>query len=516
MVKRIGGDMGLRFCFVGVLLLVALPALAAIKPIVVDVYGHDSDNYLRVKLQPDIAADTLMGEPLLACRVKWSLVSAHIDGQSYRPNTFPSDVLNKLRLFSLRLIYQIELPAGFKAIDCDPGYLSQANNKQWSYTVPGSPVWQKLIRKDIQNTYTKSLQSQFNLKTSPRSPNYLSATEAKNLYQQAVMDASPLTGSWVRAVALEKGEVNMWPLIHHLKEQGLTAAKRNAEKKSKALKVVEADHIDELFSDEAFDAQISSASATASFQREVEVLSRAIEESRNQSAKKERQYQRQVAAYQQKSSQCQLSKSDNLKALLDKTRSCREAWAGLERFKKEGLYGYRLNGRVVIEPQYTEATEFNNGFALVRRDHQLFSISPAGDEQNHLGNVSLYHSSYSSGGLVLAQKGNKFGYINSKGKIIISFEYDDDGSGFDDQQRVIMSREYGGAVLYDEAGKELARSPIGFKREGELYISTESSRTEGHCEDTEVTGYKQAYAADGTAVGGRQRFSYGSPRLCLN
>lgn len=47
--------MGLRFCFVGVLLLVALPALAAIKPIVVDVYGHDSDNYLRVKLHRQLS-----------------------------------------------------------------------------------------------------------------------------------------------------------------------------------------------------------------------------------------------------------------------------------------------------------------------------------------------------------------------------------------------------------------------------------------------------------------------------
>ena len=211
--------MRLRFFAIILLFLSAAPSFAAINPVVVDIYSYNSNDYLRVTIQPEFAADMLMGEPLIACRAKWTIQSAHIDGEGYPLSYFPKKTFQKASLFSLQLIFQIG-QGGRTAIPCDPGYLDAPGSDKGSFTVTGSPAWQKLIRNDIKNTFTNGLQSQFNLRDIRR-PSYLDADSAKKTYHQAVIQASALDRSWLRWAAVEKGEVNLWPLKRFILERRL-------------------------------------------------------------------------------------------------------------------------------------------------------------------------------------------------------------------------------------------------------------------------------------------------------
>ena len=430
--------MHLRLFAVFLLVLSSTPSLASIKPIVVDVYSYNSDDYLRVSIQPEISADTLMGEPLIACRAKWSIRSAHIDGENYPLNFFSSAAQKEVRLFSVRLIFQIESQAGFKAIPCDPGYLDEPGSNKWSFTVTGSPAWQNLIRADIKNTYSTSLQSQFNLR-SIRSPRYLGADSAKQTYQQSVMQASPLTGTWVGSAAIEKGEVNLWPLRRFIQEKRLADREQAAKRSGKAVKVVAVDDIDAMFSDAAFDAQLNKASKAVDDQSAIKAMRRDINNGDERSDKKNERLFRRYLLAKRSSKTCFKQTPKTLQTLLAQTQECHAKWQGLERFEQYGRYGYKLDGDVVIEAQYSEATRFKDGYALVEKNDRLLSITPTGEEHDRLYGIKLESSYFSPQGLILASEDDLYGFINSKGETVIEFQYSA-AEPFDDLDRAIVKK----------------------------------------------------------------------------
>tara|TARA_R110001599_G_scaffold12117_3_gene56817 strand:+ start:4472 stop:6001 length:1530 start_codon:yes stop_codon:yes gene_type:complete len=505
--------MRLRIFAVFLLVLSSAPSFAAIEPIVIDVYSYNSDDYLRVKIVPEFAADMLMGEPLIACRAKWSIQSARIDGEGYPLSYFPKDALKKTRLFSLQLIFQIG-QGGRTAISCDPGYLDAPGSNEWSFTVTGSPAWQKLIRNDIKNTFTNSLQSQFNLRD-VRSPSYLDADSAKKTYHQAVIQASALDRSWLRWAAVEKGEVNLWPLKRFILERRLADREKIAEKRSAAAKVVAVNDIDSLFSDAAFDAQLKQVNKSIDDRSALRGIRRDIENGDEQSKNKNGRLVRQSLLATRNSEACIEKMPAKLKTLLVRTQECHAKWQGLERFEQHGRYGYKLDGDVVIEAQYSEATRFKDGYALVEKNDRLLSITPTGEEHDRLYGIKLESSYFSPQGLVLASEDDLFGFINSKGETVIEFQYSA-AEPFDDLDRAIV-KKYRGAQLIDENGTVLARSPISFSFKDGHYISRESyDHEDGNCDDGDlISGSTQVYTADGEKVGGLEHFSYRRKKLCL-
>ncbi|CAA0093374.1 Uncharacterised protein [Zhongshania aliphaticivorans] len=506
--------MRLRFIAVFLVVLTPTPSLAAINTIVADVYSYNSNDYLRVAIQPEISADILMGEPLIACRAKWSIKSAHIDGENYPLSFFPPEAQKDINLFSLQLIFQIDSPAGFNAIACDPGHLEAPGSNKWSFTVTGSPSWEKLIRKDIKNTYTNSLQSQFNLR-SIRSPQYLDADSAKTTYRQSIMEASPLTGTWVRTAAIEKGEVNLWPLRNIVLKKRLADSEKVTTKPNAAEKVVTVEDIDSLFSDAAFDTQLKAISKSVDDQAALTSMRDDIKNGEEQSKSKSYALFREYLRVKRVSKACSEQTPENLQALLAQTQECQKKWQGLEPFDVHGRYGYKLNGEVVIEAQYSDATSFKNGYALVVKNDRLLSITPSGDEHNQRYDISLESGYFSTLGLILAKEDELYGYINSKGETIIDFQYSA-AESFDDLDRAIVKKNRG-AQLIDENGTVLARSPINFELKDGHYISSETYDFErGNCsEDDVISGSTQAYTADGQPIGEEKYYSYRQRHICL-
>lgn len=505
----------MRSWFFSVFLIVlsAGPAYAAIKPIVADVYSYNSDDYLRIKIQPELAADMLMGEPLIACRAKWSIQSAHINGESYPANYFPTDSLKEARLFSVQLIFKIG-QGGSTAIPCDPGYLGEPGSNKWSYTVTGSPAWGKLIRTDLKNTFTNGLQSQFNLRA-VRKPDYLDADSAKKIYHQSVIEASALEQNWLRWVAIEKGEVNVWPLKRFIQEKRLADRERAFKKRDTEKSPVAVDDIDALFNDATFDAKLTQISKLADDRSALDAMERDIENNDKQSQSKNNALARQYLLAKRSIKTCIEETPDKLTTLLARTQECLAKYQRLKPFERYGRYGYKLDGDIVIEAQYSAATAFKNGYALVKKNDRLLSITPTGEEHKRLYDIKLRSSYYSSQGLILASEDGRYGFINSEGETVIDFQYSD-AEPFDDLDRAIVKNGRG-AELIDESGTVLARSPINFTLKDGRYISSESyEREQGSCDDGDlISGTRQVYTADGEKVGGREHYSYRQKKLCL-
>ncbi|PCM43024.1 WG repeat-containing protein [Marinobacter sp. ANT_B65] len=494
---------------------------AATNPIVVNVYDRDSQDYLRVKIHSQVVADSLFGEPLITCRAKWQMLSANIDGNTYSPNNFPAELVSQVRLFSLRMIFQIDQRSGFNAIACDPGHLGATGDTRWSYTVAGSPDWSRLIRDDIQNTYNAPLQSQFALNAAPESPGYLSGDDAKDLYQRVVLDGKHLTGSWVRAVALEKASLNLWPLRRHLQELQLVAEEKQLNKRRETAKPVAPEAIDQLFSDAAFDAQLRNAKSVSLQTEAIATSKDALAAIQTQAAQAERRYRQQLqhlqdadACYQDGDRQ-----ADQLASLVQDMRGCLESWSNLRPFYDDReRYGFRQGDRVAIEAQYSSVTPFDRGSALVRKNGQLLSINPQGKVQRNLGDVRLESNDFSKAGLVLVSRDGLHGYMNARGELIIDFSYQE-AESFDSFQRAIVYNPDAGKLLIDEQGRVILRG--GVKRDEDKpgqYLTVESYTEEDmgcHPARVDVEIYYQRHDADGNSIGGLEREAYSRRKICL-
>lgn len=502
------------FCFFFLQFFFLNSTLAAIKPISIDVYSHNSDDYLRVKIQPEIAVGTLLNEPLIACRAKWSFQTAHINGDNYPASFFPPTILKNTRLFSLQLIFQIQLNATFQAIACDPGYLDAPGSNEWSLTVTSSPAWDKLIRDDLRNTYSNDLQSQFKLK-SVRDPSFLPKDSAKQVFQESVIKASPIIGSWVKNVALEQGEVNLWPLRNYLQEKLIADRKQEIEKQDNSVTVVDIDNIDTLFSDAAFDNQIQNASRVADNKSELKDAQNTLVSGRDKSDRQDKISQQQLVDYRRKAKVCMTTDTEDLQTLLKKTQACYKNGDELKVFEQHDLYGYKLKDNIVIEAQYTNASLFNNGHALVRKNDRLLSITPSGNVYKNLGDIKLKANDYSPQGLMLVKKDDKYGYINSKGDVVIALEYRI-AKPFDELARAIIADD-NSFKLINEAGIVLAQHSTTFTLKDGYYITSESwNRENGGCDEGDLVSYDtQKYTADGEKIGGLESHSYRASKICL-
>lgn len=121
---------------------------------------------------------------------------------------------------------------------------------------------------------------------------------------------------------------------------------------------------------------------------------------------------------------------------------------GLAKIKKGGKYGYvNADGEVVAKPVYTKGSQFNDGYAVVKKKGKWGIINEKGEEvvkpiydminsgtgdddgANRGSNIELSLEYLSepvfSNGLVPVEKDGKWGFVNTKGKVVIKFIYED-------------------------------------------------------------------------------------------
>lgn len=88
-------------------------------------------------------------------------------------------------------------------------------------------------------------------------------------------------------------------------------------------------------------------------------------------------------------------------------------------------WGYmNISGEMVVPPKYKEATDFNNGFALVSTKKETFVINKEGKETKVItgkGKISDFKK-FSEGLAPIVIK-DRYGFVNEKGSLIIEPKY---------------------------------------------------------------------------------------------
>lgn len=95
---------------------------------------------------------------------------------------------------------------------------------------------------------------------------------------------------------------------------------------------------------------------------------------------------------------------------------------GLYKFYRHGKWGYKTeNGKVVIEPTFTEAFNFREGLACVEQNERCGFIDKTGEIVIPI----QYDTACSfSEGLASVTKGDKCGYIDKEGNVVFDFTYE--------------------------------------------------------------------------------------------
>lgn len=138
------------------------------------------------------------------------------------------------------------------------------------------------------------------------------------------------------------------------------------------------------------------------------------------------------------------------------------AWSdGLIRVRQGSLQGYyNRSGQIVIPIQYTVATDFQEKIAIVQKGGKIGAINTKGETvidfvyDNYLELVAVSKDAYTStgyseslmgfileGGYIAVQKNGKWGYINTKGDVVIPFEFDQVWEPEKDDLQKVMVRK---------------------------------------------------------------------------
>lgn len=97
---------------------------------------------------------------------------------------------------------------------------------------------------------------------------------------------------------------------------------------------------------------------------------------------------------------------------------------GMVAIKKGGRWGYlNKEGKLAVLLKYTYVTEFDNGFASVRKGKENFIINKKGDETPVSDPQILTISAFSEGLAAFRSPEKKMGFINTEGKIVIPFSF---------------------------------------------------------------------------------------------
>ena len=121
------------------------------------------------------------------------------------------------------------------------------------------------------------------------------------------------------------------------------------------------------------------------------------------------------------------------------------------------LYGYMdKNFNIVIKPQFENATGFNNGMALAKKNGLWGVINKSGQFIIQPQFESFMFENYSAEsfteGLAAVKKGGKWGYIDTKGNTIVPFQWDSAYAFFNGYAVVVKDGKFG---YIDKTGKSI-------------------------------------------------------------
>lgn len=159
-------------------------------------------------------------------------------------------------------------------------------------------------------------------------------------------------------------------------------------------------------------------------------------------------------------------------------------------FPKDGLIAARkqgsgkwgfidLNGRTVIEHQYAKITSFGDGHALASMGGSRFGVI---DKNGNEVAPEMFEKAKPEGyndGLAAVTYEGKWGFVNTKGEIVVPFEYDDVTSFSNGKAAVLMDGYWGyvdtsGEMIvlpeFEQAGAfyKLNGRPIALAKEGDM------------------------------------------------
>jgi hypothetical protein len=351
------------------------------------VYSSNKTDFANVEIKTQFAIQKLMGEPVVVCRAKWKIIDATVDGKKYYPDTLPEKTLRKIALFSLNLIYQIKAGSDFIAFECDPGVLDKSGKNKWSFTVPGSPNWNSLIRTDISNTFNMALQQQFSLKKNKSNRQYAGVEYAKETFKSLFSPGESISygDGWLLSWAVERAEVNLWPIrslsinkqfqtvkVRQKKEKQIKEQRAKAKVKAKANSASTTEN-DDPFSDDFFDSQITEVTDVAEYQEEIRLLNNKLSYAKNKS---EELLSIVVANSSELSNSPCIKKNPNggtlqISDILKDYAPCHKGnelkpFRSSVKNRYNYLWGYKQGETVVLEPTYCYLTKFSNGRALAK------------------------------------------------------------------------------------------------------------------------------------------------------
>lgn len=119
---------------------------------------------------------------------------------------------------------------------------------------------------------------------------------------------------------------------------------------------------------------------------------------------------------------------------------------------QKGKHGYiNTKSEVVIAPQFDNAWDFAEGYAVVRKGKLHGYIKPDGQYAIR----PIYDDAWDfGGGLATIKQGEKYGFIDKAGKLVGAVEYDDVYSYFSDGFALVQKGEKWGMI--DPKGKTIA------------------------------------------------------------
>jgi len=394
---------------------------------------------------------TLMGEPVVYCSASWTLRNVNLTftrrGESrvfLRQEGMPASVWKDVDLidakFAIPLVRKRSGSSPERAwLPCDIGATNANGDPRGSFTVPGSPNWSRLLLtpERFQNVNRRW----------DDAANYMTAAEAKAFLKSpdTSMETIGRDRDFSTSVVLEMN-FNFWSLIGWQDDQyAAQEEKRVAERAAERRRVrdmiaakrpgkppqtpgdVPKPGNDPL---DPFDAMVEEIETTT-VNRDAEVRQSATARESSQTAARQEQRRRQLAARGCLGNDT--ATLDDLDAAAERAEAghakC-SSGAGLVAFRdSQGpLYGYkRPDGSVHIEPRFEEAKNFSEGLGLVKSTECGKFACYVNAEGAIVLRTEYEHAEPFSSGLASVQNSStyKYGYIDREGRVVIPFQFTD-------------------------------------------------------------------------------------------
>ncbi len=439
-----------------------------------------------IDLEGKVNVSSIMQEPLVACNTRWSFQQGQLGGitiDNYAIADIPQDVLKQVTLHSVKLGFAVPPlnDAMFSEntwyeLSCDPGALEPADSEKYSFTVPGSPSWDKTFH--VRDTYDGF---------DEEAATFADEATAKQIMIK-LLDEGFLTDS--DSARVLRAKVNLSPV-----KQWLDKQKKDAEEKLKEEETAKDESAGgDFWTGEEQTAKNGEndfwAGQETSESGDDDFWAGDTENVRNErEAKKTEQFAKEEKQRQK---------------------------GKLVKFESNDLYGYKNdNGDIVIEAKFYRINDFSEGLATAKesKDALWGYINKSG---RWVIPARFYDAGIFSEGLagVEETRDNGWGYIDQEGNYVISPRYNN-AEYFQNNRAIVALDDY--SLIIDKIGKELYRTKgvLGRGNDGRYFLDSETIGYSGQCSSATTTYRYTNLSLDGTPIGTSTEEEVSTPQFCL-